>query len=76
MVYLDKTNEASASSGTNFLMPRQKTRMVERTNVPAAALPLDHMLGQDSLHSTYVSGAGKQTCHISIGLESLALVIH
>ncbi|KAG0297342.1 hypothetical protein BGZ97_004312, partial [Linnemannia gamsii] len=53
----DKTNEASASSGTNFLMPRQKTRMVERTNVPAAALPLDHMLGQDSLHSTYVSGA-------------------
>ncbi|KAG9062283.1 hypothetical protein KI688_006615 [Linnemannia hyalina] len=53
----DEINEASASSGTNFLMPRQKTRMVERTNVPAAAWPLDHMLGQDSLHSSYVSGA-------------------
>ncbi|KAF9111828.1 hypothetical protein BGW39_004237 [Mortierella sp. 14UC] len=56
----DETNEASASSGTNFLMPQQKTRMVERANVPAAARPLDHMLGQDSSHLTYVSGAAGQ----------------
>jgi hypothetical protein len=59
-----------------LLMSRQKTRLVERTNVSAAALPLDYVLGQDVTHSIYVPGAGKQNCHIPIGLESFAFVIH